>query len=178
MAVALLAVAGVASAVPNTSVSRADVSADGSLNLVPGPPVGGSELRDVAFLSAGESWAVGDVLKSTGANQTLIARFDGTRWSVVPSPNQSAMSNGLNSVSMTSGGGWAVGYGLEAGWTHQPLALHWNGSTWSNSPIRGAGLLRQVKEVTSDNVWAAGTYYDAGEHRTKTLVVHCGGRQG
>src|SRR5215475_1232922 len=335
MAVALVAFAGVASGVPNTSVSRADVSTDGSLNLVAGPPVGGSELRDVAFLSARESWAVGDVLKSTGANQTLIARFDGTRWSVVPSPNQSAMSNGLNSVSMTSGGGWAVGYGLEAGWTYQPLALHWdgtrwslasparlaghayftgvkafaygsawavgfqtaaagarrtlvehasggawtrvaspndgtsgtdntltaiggtpatglwavgwrqspegpkplvlrydttrpspswvsvsgaggvpspgmvetvltgvdvrtasdvwavgyyddgsvkrplalhwNGSTWSNSPIPGAGLLRQVKEVTSGNVWAAGTYYNAGEHRTKTLVVHFDG---
>jgi hypothetical protein len=91
---ALLAFAGVASGVPSASASRADASTPGSLNIVAGPLVGGSELRDVAFLAAGESWAVGDVLTSTGANQTLIERFDGTRRTL---------------IEHTSGGMWTRG---------------------------------------------------------------------
>ena len=115
MTVALLAFAAVAS---GTGVSRAADSARGPLISGSGAPVAGSELRAIAFTPAGTSWAVGDALDhQTGGNQALIERQDGSGWTAVPSPYQSTMSNGLNSVSMTSGGGWAVGYALKPGWT-------------------------------------------------------------
>src|SRR5215468_11798533 len=57
----------------------------------------------------------------------------------------------------------------------RPLALHWDGSSWSNSPIPGAGLLRKVRAAGSGNVWAAGTYYNAGVQSYETLVVHFDG---
>ena len=102
MAVVLLAFAGVTA---GSGVSRAGDSACGSLNSGKGAPSPGSELRDVAFVSAGESWAVGDALdRATGANQALIERYNGSGWSVVPSPYRSTMSNGLNGVSIESGG--------------------------------------------------------------------------
>src|SRR5215470_9207723 len=80
-------------AVSGAGVSRADVATCGSLSRETGPPVGGgsgggSELSDVGFVSAGGSWAVGSFIDSTlHAHQTLIERFDGSGWSVIPSPN-------------------------------------------------------------------------------------------
>src|SRR5262249_882426 len=69
---------------------------------------------------------------------------------------------------------WAVGYYFD-GSANRPLALHWDGSTWSNSPIPGTGLLRKVRAVGPGNVWAAGTYYNAGLQSYQTLVVHFDG---
>ena len=37
------------------------------------------------------------------------------------------------------------------------------------------GMLRKVREVAPGNVWAAGTYYDAGTQRYQTLVEHFDG---
>jgi len=69
---------------------------------------------------------------------------------------------------------WAVGYYFDGG-INQPLALHWDGSTWSNSPIPGAGMLRKVKAIAPDNVWAAGTYYNATAQLYQTLLAHFDG---
>ena len=122
-------------AVPGAAGGEADRAAAslcGSLSLVPGPGSGG-ELTDAAFVSADEWWAVGNVGAALHANQTLIARFDGSAWSVVASPNQGTLNNGLNGVSMIPGAGWAVGYYQAGG--YQPLAMSWNGTKWSlNSP--------------------------------------------
>ena len=132
---------------------------------------------DVALLSAGESWAVGDVLDlASRANRTLIERFDGSGWSVVPSPNQSGMGNGLNGVSMTSGGGWAVGYAIVAGWTYQPLALRWDGTQWSLAPpanLTGDAYFAGVDALTKTSAWAVGFRTAAGTRRT--LIEHASG---
>ena len=184
LVVALLAYTGVASGMPGTDVSRTDVPACGSLGRVQGPPVGGvsgSELTDLGFVSARESWAVGDVYDAAlHAHQTLIERFNGSGWSVVPSPNQSQMNNGLNSVSITSGGGWAVGYALKAGSSgpkYQPLALHWDGAQWSSGSLTafaGDTLLTGVDALAKANTWAVGFQTMAGGAR-RTLVEHTSG---
>src|SRR5216684_2779470 len=89
LVVVSLAFACVASGVPGAGVGRADVGTCGSLSLGAGAPAGGvGELSDVAFVSAGESWAVGAVGSALHANRTLIERYDGSGWSVVPSPDQ------------------------------------------------------------------------------------------
>ena len=127
--VALLAFAGAASGMASAGASRADASMCGSLKLGAGAPAGGGELGDASFAPAGESWAVGDLSSALHANQTLIERFDGSGWSVVPSPNQGTANNGLSSVSVASGEGWAVGYAQQAG-AYQPLALRWEALRW------------------------------------------------
>jgi VCBS repeat protein len=164
----LLAFAG-ASGTMGAGVSHAAVAACGSLSLGTGAPTGSSELTAASFSSAGQLWAVGDVYNAPlRANRTLIERFDGSRWSLVSSPNQGAKTNGLNSVSMLPGGGWAVGYAIEAG-AYQPLALRWNGSAWSlASPTKltGDAYFTSVDTLADGTAWAAGFQTSAGTSRT------------
>src|SRR5437763_9543409 len=110
---------------PGVGAGRA-VSTCGSFSLTAAPGSGG-ELTDAAFVSADEWWAVGNVGAALHANQTLIARFDGSAWSVVASANQGTLNNGLIGVSMIPGAGWAGGYYQGGG--YQPLAMGWNGAT-------------------------------------------------
>ena len=62
-----------------------------------------SLLSGVAALP-GEAWAVGD-RDEQPHQQTLIERWDGARWSVVPSPRGFALA----SISVAGGRAWAVG---------------------------------------------------------------------
>ena len=121
---------------------------------------------------------MGDALdRATGANQALIERYDGSGWSVAPSPYQSTSSNGLNSVSMTSGGGWAVGYALKAGWKYQPLALRWDGTQWSQaSPAQldGHAYFTGVDAVTKTSAWAVG-FRTAADGTRRTLIEQASG---
>jgi hypothetical protein len=142
----------------------------------------GNTLTAIGGTQATGLWAVG-WRESPAGLKPVVLRYDTTRPSpswvsvsgtgVVPSPG--TVETVLTGVDVrTATDVWAVGY-YDDGSVKRPVALHWDGNDWSNSPVPGAGLLRQVKVVTSGNVWAAGTYYSAGEHRTKTLVVHFDG---
>jgi hypothetical protein len=119
---------------------------------------------------------VGDYYVPTlHANQTLIEQFDGSKWSVTPSPNETKLNNGLNSISMTSGGGWAAGYALgAAGSRYQPLAMRWNGSQWAlASPpgLSGFAVFTGVDAMSAGGAWAVGFQTTAAGTR-RTLVEH------
>jgi len=88
-----------------------------------------NELHGVSALSANDIWAVGSgVIGDESATATL--HWNGTRWSVIPSPNVGPeVDNSLTGVAAVSSDDiWAVG-------TQQPtnltdpsaLILHWNG---------------------------------------------------
>jgi hypothetical protein len=55
------------------------------LKVVPSPTVAGSQLIGSAAISSSDIWAVGDIVSSPGFT-TLAEHFDGTSWSVVPTP--------------------------------------------------------------------------------------------
>src|SRR5262245_44271313 len=110
LVVPLLALTVVVPSAPlSAGVSHANASTCGSLNLETGAAKAG-ELSNAAFVSAGQSWAVGNLSSALHPNQTVIERFNGSGWSVVPSPDQGSGNNALNGVSMIPGAGWAVGY--------------------------------------------------------------------
>src|SRR5690242_7538537 len=48
----------------------------------------------VAARAPGDVWAVGNY-DNGGVRQTLTARYDGTAWTAVPSPNQGTTNNAL-----------------------------------------------------------------------------------
>jgi FG-GAP-like repeat len=170
----VLALAGT-SGVLGAGISRTNASACGSLSLGSGASVKGSELQDVNFVSARQAWAVGDVFNtSTRENRTLVERYDGSGWSRVPSPNQSAGNSGLDGVSMISGGGWAVGYARQASGSYRPLALRWDGTQWSlalPTEFTGDALLTSVDTLADGSAWAAGFQTTAGGTR-RTLIEH------
>ena len=166
-----LVVAVVPSVLLNAGVGRAAAATCGSLTRQTGP-VGGGELSNVSFVSASQTWAVGNVGSVGHPNRTLVERFSGSSWSVVSSPNQGSGNNALNAVSMTSGSGWAVGYAQAPG--YQPLALHWNGTQWSlasAAKATGNALFTGVDTLADGSAWAAGFQTAAGGTR-RTLIEH------
>jgi hypothetical protein len=167
------AAAGAADAPAGRAVISA-LSTCGSFSLVTAPGSGG-ELCDAAFVSANEWWAVGNIGAALHANQTLIARFDGSAWSVVSSPNQGTLNNGLNGVSMIAGAGWAVGYYQAGG--YQPLAMSWNGTKWSlNLPAKfpSDSVFTDVDTLADGTAWAVGFQTTKAGARS-TLIEHASG---
>src|SRR5207248_3662420 len=77
-----------------------------------GPTTRDNYLEGVTCVSGSDCWAVGYYVSDpVGYSQTLIEHWNGTSWSVVPSPNTSATQhNQLASVTCVSTSDcWAVG---------------------------------------------------------------------
>jgi hypothetical protein len=99
--------------------------------------VAGDLLHGVAAVSVGDAWAVGNINVKSSAGpiipNTLIARWNGTAWKLVPSPNPDAKDGDtLNAVSATSAtNAWAVGgTDIPQGGNPRTVILHWNGAAW------------------------------------------------
>jgi hypothetical protein len=132
-----------------------------------------NKLNAVAAIALNNVWAVGSSIKSTtdGVSQyrTLIEHYNGSAWSVVPSPNVGASSNELTGVAAHSGSDvWAVGYRIDASGAipvAKTLWLHWNGTAWSVVPTPSAGtgdnlLAGAIAPAGSSDVWAWGASAD------------------
>jgi hypothetical protein len=92
----------------------------GTPQPIPAGQYGG--LADVAVLSRCNVWAVG-----TSPPHTLIEHWNGSSWTIQPSPNFGTGSNGLGSVDASSSRNiWAIGsYATSpAGDVILPPALH------------------------------------------------------
>lgn len=146
--------------------------------VVASPNIKGSvsdSLSEVAAIAANNIWAVGSYNNASNVQQTLIEHWDGKIWSVVSSPNISAVFNGLAAISAISATDiWAVGnYSASQG--YQTLTEHWNGTSWSivSSPSPQGGRLAGVTTLASNNVWAVGT--GIGTHGFQTLIEHWNG---
>jgi hypothetical protein len=144
-------------------------------------------LNAVDDLSPTDAWAVGTSFHggdtATPEGRTLIEHWDGTAWSIVPSPNPATGVAGdadtLNAISGTSPTDiWAVGSDLnEATHTIQLLFAHWNGTAWTTvtsptSPAVSAPFPSGITAISPDNVWAVGTNETGGQ---KTLAAHWNG---
>jgi hypothetical protein len=91
----------------------------------PSPGNGNNDLSGVTVLTACSAWAVGTDINS-GQAQTLIEHWNGSQWSVVPSPNPGAPStdNYLSGLAVISASNaWAVGRSSTATADHT-LVLH------------------------------------------------------
>src|SRR4030095_6398891 len=73
-----------------------------------------NQLKNVSATSKNDVWAVGFHLEVFGVNQvyqTSVVHWDGSEWSVVPSPNRSQLNNYLfDVVGLAAGHAWAVGF--------------------------------------------------------------------
>src|SRR6202011_4093773 len=85
-----------------------------TLGLTPNSGGEGSRLNATLALSANDVWAVGQTQQNNGSILTLTQRFDGTKWTVVPSPSPGRVGELVNSsldAVASAGGGvlFAVG---------------------------------------------------------------------
>ncbi|MEO5952238.1 MAG: S-layer homology domain-containing protein [Chloroflexia bacterium] len=100
------------------------------------------------------------------AIRTLIQHWNGSNWTVVPSPNIGTNDNHLLSVNvLTANDAWASGYYLNDFGIAQSLVLHWDGTSWTQvaapsiSPYQDSELL-SVEAIASDDAWAVGYSID------------------
>jgi hypothetical protein len=101
----------------------------------PGPDSGTvfTPLTGISALSPANAWAVGShyvTFRQGVAYGTLVLHWNGTSWTVVPSPSPAGVGgSSLNAVSAASpSSAWAVG---STG--RHVLILHWNGARWAGS---------------------------------------------
>jgi hypothetical protein len=123
-------------------------------------------------------WAVGYYYRDDGNPSTLIQRWNGTTWSVVPSPDGSTRENYLTGVSATGlNDAWAVGYYNTPNGLYLPLTEHWDGTSWNvvPSPSLSTSLTAPtaVSSLTPNDVWAVGSYFGTGAQLT--LAQHWDG---
>jgi hypothetical protein len=172
-----LVLAVVPSVLVSAGASRAAASVCGSLKGQTGALPANDELSGVSYVSPGETWAVGNVGAAQRANQTLIEQYNGSAWSVVPSPDQGAGNNALNGVSMIPGAGWAVGYAQVSG-KYTPLALGWDGTQWSiaaTGTFPSDALFTGVDTQADGSAWAVGFQRTAAGTRQTLIEQESGG---
>jgi fibronectin type III domain protein len=129
----------------------------------PLPPDGfGYKLTAVSAISPTDVWAVGDSYDVTASgcggqskDQTLVEHWDGSSWTIVPSPNATADDGFTGVAAISSTDIWAVGYACAPG-SVTTLAEHWDGSSWSIVTSPSIGDFAAVSAVSTNDVWAVG----------------------
>jgi hypothetical protein len=118
-------------------------------------------LNGVDAVSVNDVWAVGHSGDPSSIPlQTLTMHWDGTRWSIIPSPSPGTYNgNVLTAVSAISANDvWAVGW-YQSGQTGQEggaLTMHWDGTSWTVVPNPSRWTLYGVTAISSNDVWAVG----------------------
>jgi hypothetical protein len=129
----------------------------------PLPNVGSNQntLLGVSELPSGSTWAAGYYTDATWVDQTLIEHWNGSQWSVIPSPSVGTGANILFGIAALSDTDvWAVGVTVDAGDVTHPLTLHYDGTNWSVvpnvDPNGGGNTLYALDAVSSNSVYAVG----------------------
>jgi hypothetical protein len=119
-------------------------------------------LLGASALSSTDAWAVGEQFAAAGQAPPppVSYQWNGTAWSLVPTPTLGA-SSALSAVSAsTATDAWAVGFSVLGRHDDGTLMEHWNGTAWSvNSSLVVTGFfadLYGVADLSPTNAWAVG----------------------
>jgi len=144
-------------------------------HVVPTPTLAGpnASLLDVRALAADDVWAVGSrqpPLTSELGDRTLIEHWDGSSWTVVPSPEADDQNHGLTTV---DGAGPADVWAGGSIGGYLPLLEHWDGTAWT---LTDTGLtddpqaVNDLEVVNDHDIWAL-----MGRLRAPSVQVHYDG---
>jgi hypothetical protein len=146
-------------------------------SVVPSPNVGpevDNTLAGVAAVATNNVWAVGTQQPTSLTDpHTLILHWNGSAWSIVPSPNDGGNTvdnHLLAATAVASNDVWAVGFS-----GFGTLSEHWNGTSWSvvDTPDVAGGetlFLDSAVALSSTNVWAVGEFFQTRKSRSRTLT--------
>ncbi len=167
-------------------LATTDTTTGGGWSVVPTVRLGTNDnsFGAVAAVSASDVWAVGDYLPDAdGSNPDatlgLAAHFDGTRWTVTPTPNPGPNYVTLFGVAAVPGRAWAVGSAMDGAFHTHALIEAWDGTAWHVVPAPRLDdrrdILFSATATGPDDVWAVGERQDFSG-RFGTLVEHFDGR--
>lgn len=140
-----------------------------------------NELDAVAALSPTNAWAVGRYLPAVGQERTLTEHWNGSKWSVVASPNQGTSHNEFDAVA-TGGGGvvWAAGhYDPTATRNDRALLERYAGGAWhlvtapdkkTGTTVDDSSIVGLANVPRTSQMWAVGSYINGTV--IQTLVEH------
>jgi hypothetical protein len=147
----------------------------------------GNVLTSISANSPTDIWAVGDLTAPGIEVRTLALHFNGSTWSIVPTPNRvhggnltqnvltSVVAAGPNDVT-------AVGFTL-ANFTELTMVQHWDGVSWKlvSSPnvSNAAGsfnTLRGVTAVNRSDLYAVGFFSNSSTNGQQLrMILHFNG---
>lgn len=139
----------------------------------------GGVLNAISVRAHDDIWAVG-YYNGEVNSRTLTMHFDGSAWTVVPSPNLPNGNRLAGVVAISPTNAWAVG------WTSNPSSLddksfsmHWDGASWSivDTPQPGGAAVDRLLAVDAtgpNDVWASGLYWDAQTHAHSVILRWAG----
>ena len=152
------------------------------LGPTPFPAEQADGLNGVSALSEDEVWTVGTAADPGEAFFAASARWDGTTWTVIATPQPPEQSNpALDDVSAVSTTDvWAVGSKYNDRAAQLTITEHWDGSAWSIVPSPNPGgtwpgsvtALSAVAAVSLDDVWAVGSYRQGTFDPDNALIMH------
>lgn len=159
-------------------MSRAMRAGDWTTVASPSAGKGANNLLGVASVDDNNVWSVGSSFNTQlSAYRTLIEHWDGTRWSIVRSPDANTSWNFLNDIAVTSASDiWAVGQALTGNF-YNTLIERWNGRQWQIIPspnVSGvSNILQGLSVISANDVWAVG--YTQISNVFKPLSLHWDG---
>ena len=169
----LLLGSGLGAVLMGTSPATASSSA-WAVASTPSPPGSTSTLASTSCVSSDFCVAVG-AFGTTSALNTLVETFNGTSWSIVPSPTPTGI-DALDGVSCTSSSFClAVGLSMNQDLQFRSFSEVFSGSKWSivPSPNPGSGdnLLTGVACSSSSSCVAVGAYDNGTDAPSRTLAA-------
>jgi hypothetical protein len=144
--------------------------------VVPTPDtVYASNFSGVAGAAPNDVWAVGTTdQRKYGRPAALIEHWDGTAWTVTPSPKVGSTQVLRGVAAFASDDVWTVG--TTSAPSGNNLTEHWDGTTWAafNAPeVESAfNSLTSVAFDPSGNVWAVGQWVVFDPEHVNTLALH------
>ncbi len=139
-----------------------------------------NHLYGMAAITPDDIWIVGASHQGTDLWRTLALHWDGTVWTIVPTPSRLKISS-LNAVgALGADDVWAVGEELAGNRTTgtQALVMHWDGTVWrtvETGIVEQNATLSVVAAIAPDDVWVGGSYSDASGTVLKPLLAHWDG---
>jgi hypothetical protein len=155
-------------------------------SVVSAPRIGdGARLNALAAIATNDVWGVGAYYEPNDSHwESMIQHWNGTQWSVVPSPSPGTYGNELSGLAVVSANDiWAIGR-QSSGGAIIPLIEHWDGQHWTVVPSPnidggsdGVAMLCSIAAIAPNDVWAAGVYHNEQTdiHQRRTLLEHWDG---
>ena len=144
-----------------------------------------NSLGAIAGSSPTDVWAFGDFLpdaqnSNQDATLTFAEHYNGTKWTVVRTPNLGPNFNSFYGGTASEGWAWAVGERLNAQYQDRALIEVWNGQAWSIANVPQPGSVRDMtfgaSALSPSDVWAVGDQ-EGADNTFGTLAEHWDGRR-
>jgi hypothetical protein len=195
LVVRIIAAASLVASTMVAAPSRADAGCLTAWSIVTSQNAGRDRmLGRVDARTSSDAWAVGSYgAADFGVRHTLIERWDGSSFEIVPSPDSSRPVNLLTGIStLSSQQAWAVGFSRTGDFASEHLSKtlieRWNGSTWAvvrspnPDPDFGTGYavnneLFGVHAISSSDAWAVGETMDQYSTFSQALALHWDGER-